>query len=85
MFDIHFPANALDAEPENKAGIPLSVSSQLPTEPSQPDLQFAPIPRVAALRRGLIRQGTEVAQYYEPTFRTGVTELKNPVRTQTPL
>ena len=79
VFDIHFPANALDAEPQNKAGIPLSVSSQLPTDPSQPDLQFAPIPRVAALRRGLIRQGTEVAQYYEPAFRTGVTVLKKPV------
>ena len=78
VFDIHFPANALDAEPQNKAGIPLSVSSQLPTDPSQPDLAFAPIPRVAALRRGLIRQGTEVAQYYEPAFRTGVTTLKKP-------
>ena len=78
VFDIHFPANALDAEPQNKAGIPLSVSSQLPTDPAQPDLQFAPIPRVAALRRGLIRQGTEVAQYYEPAFRTGVTTLKKP-------
>ncbi len=78
VFDIHFPANSIDAEPQNKAGIPLSVSSQLPTDPSQPDLQFAPIPRVAALRRGLIRQGAEVSQYYEPTFRTGVTALKKP-------
>ena len=78
VFDIHFPASALDAEPQNKAGIPLSVSSQSPAAPSQPDLQFAPIPRVAALRRGLIRQGTEVAQYYEPAFRTGVKELKKP-------
>ena len=78
VFDIHFPASALDAEPQNKAGIPLSVSSQSPGIPSQPDLQFAPIPRVAALRRGLIRQGTEVAQYYEPAFRTGVKTLKKP-------
>lgn len=78
VFDIYFPASALDAEPQNKTGIPLSVSSQLPTDPSQPDLQFAPIPRVAALRRGLIRQGTEVAQYYEPVFRTGVKVLKKP-------
>ena len=76
VFDINFPAGALDAEPQSKTGIPLSVSSQAPTDPSQPDLQFAPIPRVAALRRGLIRQGTEVAQYYEPAFRTGVTELE---------
>ena len=78
VFDIYFPASALDAEPQNKAGIPLSVSSQAPIDPSQPDLQFAPIPRVAALRRGLIRQGTEAAQYYEPTFRTGVKTLKKP-------
>ena len=75
VFDIHFPTNALDTEAQNKVGIPLSVSSQAPTDPSQPDLQFAPIPRVAALRRGLIRQGTEASQYYEPTFRTGITEL----------
>ena len=78
VFDIHFPASALEAEPQNKAGIPLSVFSQAPAPPSQPDLQFAPIPRVAALRRGLIRQGTEVAQYYEPAFRTGVKTLKKP-------
>ena len=78
VFDIDFPTGALDAEPQSKTGIPLSVSSQAPTDPSQPDLQFAPIPRVAALRRGLIRQGTEVAQYYEPAFRTGETELKKP-------
>ncbi len=78
VFDIDFPAGALDTESENRIGIPLSVSSQTPTDPSQPDLQFASIPRVAALRRGLIRQGTEVAQYYEPAFRTGVTELKKP-------
>ncbi len=78
VFDIHFPASALDTEPENKAGIPLSVSSQSPPAPSQPDLQFAPIPRVAALRRGLIRQGTAVAQYYEPAFRTGIKALKKP-------
>ena len=78
VFDIDFPAGVLDAEPQSKTGIPLSVSSQAPTDPSQPDLQFAPIPRVAALRRGLIRQGTEVAQYYEPAFRTGEIELKKP-------
>ena len=78
VFDIYFPTNALDTEVQSKAGIPLSVSSQAPTDPFQPDLQFAPIPRVAALRRGLIRQGTEAAQYYEPTFRTGITELAKP-------
>ena len=78
VFDIHFPTSAINVEPQNRAGIPLSVSSQTPTDPSQPDLQFAPIPRVAALRRGLIRQGSEVAQYYEPTFRTGVKTLAKP-------
>ena len=78
VFDIHFPESAINVEPQNRAGIPLSVSSQAPTDPSQPDLQFAPIPRVAALRRGLIRQGSEVAQYYEPTFRTGVKTLAKP-------
>ena len=78
VFDIHFPANALDIDEQSKAGIPLSVSSQAPVEPVQPDLQFAPIPRVAALRRGLIRQGAEVAQYYEPSFRIGVTKLAKP-------
>ena len=78
VFDIHFPANALDTGDQSKAGIPLSVSSQAPSEPTQPDLQFAPIPRVAALRQGLIRQGTDVAQYYEPSFRTGNKELTKP-------
>ena len=78
VFDIHFPAQAIETEVESKTGIPLSVSSQAPTDPFQPDLQFAPIPRVAALRRGLIRQGTEAAQYYAPTFRTGITELAKP-------
>ena len=78
VFDIDFPTGALDTESESRTGIPLSVSSQTPTDPSQPDLQFAPIPRVAALRRGLIRQGTDVAQYYVPAFRTGETALKKP-------
>ncbi len=78
VFDIHFPENALETQIQNAAGIPLAVTSQLPAEPIQPDLQFAPIPRVAALRRGLIRQGKAVAQYYEPAFRTGATALAKP-------
>ena len=78
VFDIHFPTQAIETEVQSKTGIPLSVSSQAPTDPFQPDLQFAPIPRVAALRRGLIQQGTEAAQYYVPTFRTGITELAKP-------
>ena len=80
VFDIHFPTDALETEIQNRAGIPLSVTSQVPMEPSQPDLQFAPIPHVAALRRGLIRHGTEVAQYYETAFRTGAVVLKKPVK-----
>ena len=78
VFDIHFPANALETKTQNPAGIPLAVTSQAPAEPTQPDLQFAPIPRVAALRRGLTRQGEAVAQYYEPAFRTGATALEKP-------
>ena len=80
VFDIHFPANALETETQNASGIPLAVTSQLPAEPKQPDLQFAPIPRVAARRRGLTRQGEAVAQYYEPAFRTGVTTLVKPAK-----
>ena len=78
VFDIYFPPNALETKTRGTAGIPLSVTSQLPAVPFQPDLQFAPIPRVAALRRGLIRQGTAVAQYYEPAFRTGASVLAKP-------
>ena len=78
VFDIHFPADVLETKTQNAAGIPLAVTSQLPAEPTQPDLQFAPIPRVAALRRGLTRQGEAVAQYYEPAFRTGTTTLAKP-------
>ena len=78
VFDIHFPPNALETKTQNAAGIPLAVTSQSPPDPTQPDLQFAPIPRVAALRRGLIRQGAAVAQYYETAFRTGVAVLSKP-------
>ena len=78
VFDIHFPPDALETKTQNTAGIPLAVTSQLPADPTQPDLQFAPIPRVAALRRGLIRQGTAVAQSYEAAFRTGAEVLTKP-------
>ncbi len=78
VFDIHFPANALETKTENPEGIPLAVTSQSPMDPTQPDLHFAPIPRVAALRRGLIRQGRAVAQSYEAAFRTGALVLANP-------
>lgn len=78
VFDIHFPPDALETKTENTVGIPLAVTSQLPADPTQPDLQFAPIPRVAALRRGLIRQGRAVAQSYEVAFRTGASVLAKP-------
>ena len=78
VFDIHFPPDALETKTQNTAGIPLAVTSQSPVDPTQPDLQFAPIPRVAALRRGLIRQGRAVAQSYEASFRTGASVLAKP-------
>lgn len=88
VFDIHFPAEAVGTEKggaqsskaNTETGIPLSVNSQAPEALSQPDIQFAPIPRVAALRRGLIRQGTAVAQQYEAAFRTGDTQLEKPAQ-----
>ena len=78
VFDIRFPPNALETKTQNTAGIPLAVTSQPPPDPTQPDLHFAPIPRVAALRRGLIRQGAAVAQSYEAAFRTGAAVLAKP-------
>ena len=78
VFDIHFPPDALETKTQNTVGIPLAVTSQSPADPTQPDLQFAPIPRVAALRRGLIRQGRAVAQSYEAAFRTGASVLAKP-------
>ena len=82
VFDIHFPAGAVVAKTGDNTGtgIPLSVNSQAPEALSQPDIQFAPIPRVAALRRGLIRQETAVAQRYEAAFRTGDTQLEKPAQ-----
>ena len=78
VFDIHFPPDALETKTQNTVGIPVAVTSQSPVDPTQPDLQFAPIPRVAALRRGLIRQGRAVAQSYEASFRTGASVLAKP-------
>ena len=80
VFFIYFPEDVLETKTKNASGIPLAVTSQFPAEPMQPDLQFAPIPRVAARRRGLIRQGEAVAQYYEPAFRTGATVLTKPTK-----
>ena len=75
VFDIHFPPGVITTKNE---GVPLYVSSSAPEEVTQPDIQFAPIPRVAALRRGLIRQGSAVAQRYAAAFRTGHTTLEKP-------
>ena len=73
VFDIHFPPGVITTEND---GIPLFVSSSAPEVVTQPDIHFAPIPRVAALRRGLIRQGSAVAQRYSAAFRTGQTTLE---------
>ena len=78
VFDIHFPPDALETQTQQPTGIPVAVTSQSPADPTQPDLHFAPIPRVAALRRGLIRQGRAVAQSYEAAFRTGAVVLAKP-------
>ena len=75
VFDIHFPPGVITTEND---GIPLFVSSSAPEVVTQPDIHFAPIPRVAALRRGLIRQGSAVAQRYSAAFRTGQTTLEKP-------
>ena len=75
VFDIHFPPGVITTKND---GIPLFVSSSAPEGVTQPDIQFAPIPRVAALRRGLIRQGDAVAQRYAAAFRTGHTTLEKP-------
>ena len=75
VFDIHFPSGVITTKSES---IPLAVSSSPPETVAQPDIQFAPIPRVAALRRGLIRQGDAVAQRYSAAFRSGHTELEKP-------
>lgn len=75
VFDIDFPPGVIETQ---SAGIPLSVSSKASQNVKQPDIHFVPIPRVAALRRGLIRQADEagVPRHYEAAFRTGVTQLK---------
>ena len=73
VFDIVFPASAATVE-----GV-LTISSSEPFGLTQPSLDFATIPRVAALRRGLLRTGDEYAQQYEVSFRTSDVTLKRPV------
>ena len=76
VFDIMLPDSVAQFEGDN---IPLSISSSAPFTLTQPSFNFAPIPRVAALRRGLIRAGEERAQQYEVSFRTSNVTLKKPV------
>ena len=76
VFDITFPESS--AEVEGKR-VPLNVSSSEPYGLTQPSLSFATIPRVAALRRGLLRTGDEYAQQYDVSFRAADVTLKKPV------
>ncbi len=76
VFDVDIPDSVAALEGKN---IPLSISSSAPFTLTQPSLSFAPIPRVAALRRGLLRTGDERAQHYEMSFRTPNVALKKPV------
>ena len=78
VFDIHFPPNVLEVETRGTAGIPLSVNITIANRP-YPNLTFTlPDSACRCTRRGLIRQGTAVAQYYEPAFRTNVSVLAKP-------
>ncbi len=77
VFDAHFPANAA-------APTPLTVDSYPPPTSFQPDLSFAPIPRVAALRSRLpnsqdTNQDPIPTQAYNITLHTGDTQLTKPV------
>lgn len=76
VLDINLPASVADLEEDR---IPFSVSSSTPSSLTQPSLQFAPIPRVAALRSGLLRTSEESAQQYEVSFRASNVTLKKPV------
>lgn len=76
VFDIDFPEASAEVEGNR---VPLNVSSSAPYDLTQPSLSFATIPRVAALRRGLLRTGDEYAQQYEVSFRAADVTLKKPV------
>ena len=75
VFDIDIPASAATVEGDK---VPLVVSTSAPFGITQPSLSFASIPRVAALRRGLLRSGDERAQQYEVSFRAPDVMLKKP-------
>lgn len=76
VFDIDFPVSSAEVEGDR---VPLTVSSSAPYGLTQPSLSFATIPRIAALRRGLLRTGDEYAQQYEVNFRAADVTLKKPV------
>lgn len=76
VFDIDIPAAVATFEDER---ISLNISSSSPYTLTQPTLKFAPIPQVAALRRGLLRTGEDRSQQYEVSFRTSNVVLKKPV------
>ncbi len=78
VFDIHFPVEAVATGGQQR--VPLSISTSAPLPLTQPALTFAPIPRVAALRRGRQRTDAPGVQHYEAIFRTANATLKKPAR-----
>ncbi len=73
VFDFDIPAEAAAVQ---DVRVPLNISSSVPSTLTQPSLQFAAIPRTAALRKGLLRTGAESIQQYEVSFRTSDVILK---------
>lgn len=76
VFDLDIPASVGKFDSDR---IALSVSSSAPYTLTQPEMKFAPIPRVAALRRGLLRTGEDRSQQYEVSFRVSDVKLDKPI------
>lgn len=76
VFDLDIPASVGKFD---SGRIALSVSSSAPYTLTQPEMKFAPIPRVAALRRGLLRTGEDRSQQYEVSFRASDVKLDKPI------
>ncbi|MCG9128808.1 hypothetical protein JT359_14555 [Candidatus Poribacteria bacterium] len=76
VFDLDIP-DSVGKFDSNR--IALSVSSSAPYTLTQPEMKFAPIPRVAALRRGLLRTGEDRSQQYEVSFRASDVKLDKPI------
>ena len=76
VFEINLPDSAATVEGDQ---IPLNISSTDPYAITQPDFIFAAIPRVAALRQGLLRTSEDSAQQYEVSFRASDVTLKKPM------